>query len=174
MVQEDDRPAAPSDPATLIAEIERARAASAPVAPPRERIWYLGFLLEGELYGVRLDQLREVAPLGRLRRLPGAPRGVAGLVNLRGEILCALDTRALLDLPSAASGAPAYLVVLRGFDEPLALVVDAVADIYSLDPEQIEPPPATWPAERAARFAGMARVADGIMGLLDLAHLVEG
>ena len=49
-----------------------------------------------------LEQLREVARVSQLRRVPGAPAGVAGLVNLRGEILCALDVRAILGLPPQA------------------------------------------------------------------------
>lgn len=172
MEQEDPRPAAATDPASLLEEIARVRAEAEPAPAPRERTPYLGFLLDGELYGLPLSQLREVAELERLRRVPGAPPGVAGLVNLRGEILCALDTRALIGLPPAPKDKPAHLLVLRGFDEPLALVVDAVADIYSLDLDAIEAPPSTWPAERAACFVGMIRVADGVMGVLDLARLV--
>ncbi len=172
MAQDSESPAVPTDPAALIAEIERLRASGEPHAAAQERISYLGFLLEGELYGVRLDQLREVAPLGRLRRLPSAPPGVAGLVNLRGEILCALDARALLGLPPTREATPAFLVVLRGFEDPLALVVDAVADIYSIDPDEIEPTPPTWPAERAARFVGTVRVGNTVMGLLDLAKVL--
>ena len=54
---------------------------------------------------VPFEQFREVAHVSHLRRVPGAPAGVAGLVNLRGEILCALDVRAILGLPAAASSA---------------------------------------------------------------------
>jgi chemotaxis signal transduction protein len=53
------------------------------------------------------------------------------------------------------------------------LVVDSITDIYSIAPSEIEPPPATWPAERAACFVGTARVPDGLMGLLDLDRIVK-
>ena len=52
-------------------------------------------------------------------------------------------------------------------------MVDSIADIYSIDPGQIEPPPATWPAERAACFVGTTRVPEGLMGLLDLERVVK-
>ena len=75
-----------------------------------ERVPYLGFFLGGDVYGLPLQQLREVARLTRLRRIPGAPSSVAGLVNLRGEIICALNAHAILGL---AASAPAARRVLR-------------------------------------------------------------
>ena len=57
--------------------------------------------------------------------------------------------------------------------EKLGLIVDSIADIYSVSAGEIEPPPATWPAERAACFVGTARVTVGVMGLLDLARVTK-
>jgi purine-binding chemotaxis protein CheW len=139
-----------------------------------ERVPYLGFVLGGDVYGLPLQQLREVCRLTRLRRIPGAPSRVAGLVNLRGEIICALNARAILGVAAPAPAAPAFFVALRGFPDPIGLVVDDIADIYSIDPGQIEPPPSNWPAERSAFFVGTAQVREGLMALLDLQRLVAG
>ena len=78
------------DPDAILAAIEQQRVTDA--GPGEERVSYLGFYLGGEVYGLPLEQLREVARVNRVRRVPGAPAGVAGLVNLRGEILCALES----------------------------------------------------------------------------------
>lgn len=137
-----------------------------------ERVPYLGFVLGGEVYGLPLQQLREVARLTRLRRIPGAPSRVAGLVNLRGEIICALNAHAILGVAASAPGASSFFVALRGFSDPIGLVVDDIADVYAIDPGQIEPPPPTWSAERAAFFVGTARVREGLMGLLNLERMV--
>src|SRR5687768_14804299 len=88
------------DPDAILAAIERQRDSDAEPRDEQERVSYLGFYLGAEVYGVPLEQLREVARVRNLRRVPGAPAGVAGLVNLRGEILCALDVRAILGLRS--------------------------------------------------------------------------
>ena len=161
------------DPEAILDAIERQRdAEAAPEAEPA-RVSYLGFFLGAEMYGLPLDKLREVARVAHLRRVPGAPPGVAGLVNLRGEILCALDVRAILGLIGQAAPEEPFLIALRGFADPLGLVVDSIADIYSVAPADIEPPPATWPAERAVCFVGTARVPAGLMGLLDLERLVK-
>jgi purine-binding chemotaxis protein CheW len=161
------------DPEALLAAIEQQRERDAELPPEQERVPYLGFFLGPEVYGLPLDQLREVARVAHVRRVPGAPAGVAGLVNLRGEILCALDVRAILGLPPKTTAALPFLVALRGFGDPLGLIVDSIADIYALAANDIEAPPATWPAERAACFIGTARVPAGLMGLLDLARITK-
>jgi purine-binding chemotaxis protein CheW len=150
-----------------------ADAASVP-APAAERVPWLGFLLGDEIYAFPLGQLREVARLTGVRRVPGAPARVAGLVNLRGEIVCALDARAILGLAPRATPEGAFFVAFRGFPDPLGVIVDAITDIYAIDPGEIEPPLETWSAGQAAMFVGSARVRDGVVGLLDLHQLVEG
>jgi purine-binding chemotaxis protein CheW len=161
------------DPDAIIAAIEQQRESESEPQPEQERVSYLGFYLGNEVYGLPLDQLREVAHVTHLRRVPGAPLGVAGLVNLRGEILCALDVRAILGLPAQASAGGSFIVALRGFADPLGLIVDSIADIYSVASNDIEAPPATWPADRAACFTGTVHVPAGLMGLLDLRRVTQ-
>ena len=161
------------DPDAILAAIEQQRVVDAEPRDEQDRVSYLGFYLGAEVYGLPLEQLREVARVSHLRRVPGAPSRVAGLVNLRGEILCALDVRAILGLPLQSSTESPFLIALRGFTDPLGLIVDSIADIYAVAPNEMEAPPATWPAERAACFIGTARVPAGLMGLLDLARVTK-
>lgn len=161
------------DPEAILAAIEQQRDAGGEAQPEPDRISYLGFYLGSEVYGLPLDQLREVARVSHVRRVPGAPAGVAGLVNLRGEILCALDVRAILGLPGNTGNGHQFIVALRGFGDPIGLLVDSIADIYAIAADDIDAPPATWPADRAACFIGTARVSAGLMGLLDLARVTR-
>ena len=161
------------DPDAIIAAIEQHRESESELQPEQERVSYLGFFLGNEVYGLPLDQLREVAHVTHLRRVPGAPAGVAGLVNLRGEILCALDVRAILGLPARASSEARFIIALRGFPDPLGLIVDSIADIYSVASSDIDAPPATWPVDRAACFTGTVHVPAGLMGLLDLRRVTR-
>jgi purine-binding chemotaxis protein CheW len=163
------------DADAILAAIEQQRVTDAGPSDEQERVSYLGFFLDGEVYGLPLEQLREVARVNHVRRVPGAPAGVAGLVNLRGEIVCALDVRAILGLPAQSSleaEAP-FIVALRGFGDPLGLIVDSIADIYAVARGDIDRPPETWAADRAACFTGTTRVAAGVMGLLDLAKVTK-
>jgi len=139
----------------------------------REGDPFLGFYLGAEMYGLPLHRLREVCRIAHLRRVPGAAAHVAGLVNVRGEIMCALDVRAILGLAPATSPEPGYLIALRDFDYPVGLMVDGIADIFSIDPGTIDAPPAAWPAERAACVTGMSSVRVGQIVLLDLDRVVN-
>jgi purine-binding chemotaxis protein CheW len=141
--------------------------------PEQPRVAYLGFYLGHDIYGMPLEHLREVARVAHVRRVPGAPAGVAGLVNLRGEIVCALDVRMILGLPEHTSTEPPFLVAVRGFGDPLGFIVDSIADIYSVAAADIETAPDNWPADRTACVTGMARVPAGLMGLLDVARLMK-
>jgi purine-binding chemotaxis protein CheW len=149
-----------------------ARTDSDPVPRSVERVPWLGFFLGDDVYGLPLGQLREVARLNVLRRIPGAPPRVAGLVNLRGQIVCALDARAILGLAPQQPAVGAFFVAFRGFPDPLGVIVDSITDIYAIDPDEIEPPLEAWTAERAALFVGVARVKEGMIGLLDLHRMV--
>ena len=174
MAEDEAQPPAPEPvPDAVLETIEHPEEADTTPAPPRELQPYLGFYVGREVYGLPLGQLREVARLTRLRHIPGAPAGVAGLVNLRGEIVCALDVRAILGLSAQAPADSAFLVALRDFDDPVGLIVDSIADIYSIDPEEIEPAPTAWSPERRACFVGTIRVPEGMMGLLDVNRVVR-
>jgi purine-binding chemotaxis protein CheW len=142
-------------------------------APVVERASYLGFVVGSNVYGVPLEQLREVAPLKRLRRIPGAPRHVAGLMNLRGQIVCALDTRAILSIAGGPSSGAGYLIALRGFPDPLGLVVDAITDVYAIDPALIDAGPESSPASLGALSLGTTIVPEGVMTLLDVRRMIE-
>ena len=134
---------------------------------------HLGFFLGTELYSVPLTRLREVARFTRLRRIPGAAAHVAGLVNLRGEIICALDMHGILGHQRAGNPDAGFLIALRDYDYPVGLVVDTIADVFTVDPDTIAAPPEGWPSERSAVVAGVCAVTAGSMGIIDLDRVVN-
>ena len=136
---------------------------------------YLGVFVGAEMYGLPLHRLREVSRLNGLRRIAGAPSHVAGMVNLRGEIICVLDGRAILGLPAAPSygPGPGYVIALRDFDFPVGLVVDWITDIFTVEKSAIELPPLDWSVERRACVVGAATIGVDAIGLLDLDRVVN-
>ena len=81
--------------------------------------------------------------------------------------------RAILGFADEAPAESPFLIALRGFGDPIGLVVDSIADIYSVASDDIEPLPPTWPASRVTCCVGTARVPAGLMGLLDPTQIVK-
>lgn len=80
--------------------------------------------------------LREIAPAGPAARVPGAGAAVQGIVNVRGGLLSAVDTRTLLGQPP---GVLASLVVVEVAGRRIALAVDEVDDLQVVPIESLEP-----------------------------------
>lgn len=146
-----------------------------PAAEPKrpEGEPHLGVIVGHELYGLPLRRLQEVARLSTVRRVPGSAPHVAGMVSIRGEIMCALDARAILGLPAETTSAPRYVVALRDFDYPIGLVVDWVSDIFHIDLASVQAAPVEWRDARRACVSGTASVSAGSIGLLDVDVLVN-
>jgi len=101
------------------------------------------FTLDGRLYGVDVERVQEVLRSQPRTRVPLAPPAVAGLVNLRGQVLTAVDLRVRLDLPPRADGEEPMVVVIRVGGEPVSLLVDTIGDVVDVLPQDFEPPPDT-------------------------------
>lgn len=137
---------------------------------------YVRFGLGDETMALPMDRVREVSPVEALAPVPRAPRGIAGLLNLRGTIIPAMDLRQRLGLPGPRpepDGQARILVAASG-DGLCGLVVDRVYKPLSLARDRIAPLPAGCDAEVVRRFVlGAARVDGGRpLLLLDLDGVV--
>ena len=78
-------------------------------------------------YGIPVEQVREVARAIRVTRVPGAPRLVRGIVNVRGVVVTVLELSVLLDAPRAVTSSS--IVLLEHGSRLIGLAVDAVRDV---------------------------------------------
>lgn len=124
------------------------------------------FLVNGQRYGVDLQAVQHVLPMVAITPLPGAPPVVAGVVDVRGEVVPVVDMRRRLGAPPAASIIDHHLLLLTTRRRRLALAVDQVAG-----PEQI-PASALAAAHTllisGSPVAGVARLDDGLVILHDV------
>ncbi len=98
----------------------------------------------GPLYlGVEVHRVQEVIRAQRMTRIPGASDVVRGLMNLRGQIVTALDLRRRLNLATQESTDKLMNVVIRTSDGPVSLLVNEIGDVLVVDNDQFEPPPET-------------------------------
>jgi purine-binding chemotaxis protein CheW len=95
----------------------------------------LVFRVSGRAYACQVSAVREVVPLGRITRLPGAPGTVLGLINVRGSIVTVVNAGAVLH--PDAGGVPLRMVLIADVGtRGVGLAVERVADVRVLRPEE--------------------------------------
>ena len=94
---------------------------------------YATFLVAGHYLGVDVLEVQEVLSAQRLTPVPLAPEVVEGLINLRGQIVPALDLRRVLKLAPSEPGQDRFSVVARSPHGLVSLQVDEIGDVMDLD-----------------------------------------
>ena len=107
---------------------------------------YCTFWVDGLFFGVAVEDVQEVLRYHEMTPVPRAPEAVFGLINLRGQIVSALDLRHRLGLaPRSAEQLPMNVVV-RSRDEVVSLLVDDIGDVIDAGEVAAEPTPPNVPA----------------------------
>ncbi len=134
------------------------------------------FSVAGLELGVDVTQVQEVLRHQPMTPVPLSPKVVTGLINLRGQIVTAVDLRARLDLPPRPADALPSNVVVRSGDTLVSLLVDDIGDVFEVDPEAFEPPPATLNGPTRALIDGVYKLDRRLLMLLntDLALRLDG
>lgn len=126
------------------------------------------FTLGERSYGIDVSVVQEVLRGLPRTRIPLAPRALAGLINLRGQVLTAVDLRAQLGLPPREDGIEPMLVVTHVDGEPVALLVDSIGAVVDVEPEQFEPPPDTLVGPTRELILGAYKLTDHLLLSLDV------
>jgi len=125
------------------------------------------FYLDGLLFGVELKKVQEVVRSLEMTQVPLAPAVVSGLINLRGQIVTAIDLRRQLELPPRPAGATVVNVVVRSEDGAVSLLVDEIGDVVEVKEDTFEPPPETLRGAVRNVIRGVHKLNARLMHLLD-------
>ena len=130
------------------------------------------FTLDERLYGVEVTWVQEVLRGLPRTRIPLAPPAMAGLINLRGQVLPAVDLRVQLGLPARVGDDEPMLVVVRVGGEPLALLVDSIGAVVDVEQDQFELPPDTLTGPVRELVVGAYKLPDRLLLSLDVDRAV--
>ena len=131
------------------------------------------FFLDGLHFGVAVLQVQEVVRFQRLTRVPLAPPVVAGLINLRGNIVTALDLRTRIDLPLRPERQLPTNVVVRSSYGVLSLLVDEIGDVVNVEDDRVEPVPKTVEPQTADLLSGVYKLEGRLLLLIDVERTVS-
>jgi purine-binding chemotaxis protein CheW len=122
----------------------------------------------GDLFlGLEVTQVQEVLRDYPITTVPLAPESVRGLINLRGQIVSAVDLRARLGVDEGPSG-PTTAVVLDTKGGLLSLVVDRAGDVVEVDEPEFEKPPDTLKGEARRLIRGTYKLEHQLLLMLDV------
>jgi purine-binding chemotaxis protein CheW len=131
------------------------------------------FVLDGYFFGVAVRQVQEVIRYLEMTRVPLASPVVRGLINLRGQIVTAIDLRRRLDLRDRPADRLPMNVVIRTEEGPISLLVDEIGDVLEVDQEAFERPPETLGGVARELIRGAYKLKDRLLLILDTEKAVQ-
>lgn len=144
-------------------EILRARARALAREPQRqdhqvyEQLEVIEFVLAYERYALEVGFVREVHPLKEITPLPGTPGFVAGIVNVRGQIVSVVNLKRLFELPERGLTDLNKVIILNDGEMEFGLLVDAVVGVRRLLLRDLQPPLPTLAGARAGYVQGVTQ-----------------
>jgi len=133
---------------------------------------YVTVVIAGQLFGLSIEQVHDVFMPDRMTRVPLSPPEVAGVLNLRGRIVTAIDMRRRLNLPEREFEAAAMAVGIEFKGESYGLIIDRVGEVLELPVAEREPNPTNLDARWAAISNGVHRLEGQLMVILDVSRLL--
>lgn len=134
---------------------------------------YATFVVDDLFFGVDVLRVQEVLRYQEMTAVPRADGVIEGLINLRGQIVTALDMRRRLNLAQRPSGETPMNVVLRSDGGAVSLLVDDIGDVIEVDPEGFEPPPATLEASAREMLEGVYKLEGRLLLILASDQVLE-
>jgi purine-binding chemotaxis protein CheW len=133
---------------------------------------YVTFGLGEELFGVEVTRAREILDLTPVTKVPQTPDYLLGVINLRGQVVPVVDLRVKLGLPRQDATRDSCIIVMEVQVDGELLTVgglaDSVREVMELRDDAIEPPPRLGAKLNTEFIAGMGKVDDQFLILLDI------
>lgn len=130
------------------------------------------FILGDLTFGLQVHAIQEVIRYQEMTPVPLAPAIVRGLINLRGQIVTAIDLRLRLNLPPRSDDALPMNVIVRCGDGAVSLLVDEIGDVVEVDPELREAPPPTLGAAARELVSAVYKLPDRLLLSLNVTGAV--
>lgn len=142
--------------------------------PPRggRLVQFVIFKLADEDFAIPIDEVREIIRTVPVTPVPGSPRAVQGMINVRGEIAVVVDLRARFSLLERAGLQPKHIIITAQKKSLFAFMVDEVTEILRIMEDEIKPTPPTMIKVEKNFVTGVVIREGRLIALLDLARVL--
>src|SRR5689334_6372532 len=136
-------------------------------------IQLVGFRLDNEDYAIAITKIQEIILMKPITRIPQVPDFIEGLINLRGSVIPVINLRKRFGLAPRELDDETRTIVVNVHDKTVGCIVDAVTQVMRISRDQIQPPPLGVLAVNHQYLAGLAKLDDRLMIILDIDKLFE-
>lgn len=130
------------------------------------------FFLQDHFFGVPVQQVQEVIRYQEMTRVPLVPPVIRGLINLRGQIVMAIDLRRRMGMDDRPDSQLPMNVVVRTEDGAVSFLVDEIGDVLEAEEQNFELPPETLQGQGRDLLGGVYKLQDRLMLVLDTERAV--
>jgi purine-binding chemotaxis protein CheW len=134
---------------------------------------YCTFYLDGQYFGLDVLKVQEIIRYQEMARVPLASPAVRGLINLRGQIVTAIDLRRRLELRDRPSDQLPLNVVVKTEDGAVSLLVDEIDDVLEVSEKLFERPPETLQGTARELILGAYKLPGRLLLILDVERAVQ-
>ena len=134
---------------------------------------YATFHVDDAFFGVDATDVQEVIRTQPMTRVPLASDEVSGLINLRGQVVVAIDMRRRLGMPEPDEGAELLNVIVRTEHGPDSLIVDAIGDVLEADLDELETPPPTLTPPTRDLVSAVHQLDERLLLVIDVSRTID-
>lgn len=134
---------------------------------------YSTFFVADLFFGIDVLNVQEVLRYQEMTRVPLAPDVIEGLINLRGQIVTAVDLRRRLNVKPRDDAKTPMNIVVRSEEGAVSLLVDEISDVLEVDPASYEPPPQNLPPEQRELIEGLYKLEGRLLLILNTERVLQ-
>lgn len=131
------------------------------------------FYLDNLLFGIDVLDVQEIILPQEMTEIPLAPSSVSGLINLRGQVVTAIDLRKWLQLKPSETNEPLMNVVIRAEEDVVSFLVDSIGDVLEPEDHAFELPPETMNANIKEIIVGVYKLNNQLLMVMDTEKAIE-
>ncbi|MBZ0216230.1 MAG: chemotaxis protein CheW [Fimbriimonadaceae bacterium] len=136
-------------------------------------IEFITATIGGQVFGVPISQVQDVFTPEMMTKVPLAAPEIAGVLNLRGRIVTAIDMRQRLSLPIDEHENDRMAVGIESNNESYGLLIDSIGEVLRLKKSDLEPNPANLDSRWSRVSAGVYRLEGNLLVVLDVRNVLD-
>lgn len=126
----------------------------------------VAFYLDGQRYALPIERVNEIQQIVAFTETPSGMSSVVGMVNLRGQVIPAVDMRRVVGLAPQEYTLETPMIITETHGQTVALIVDEVQDVLELPPGSLQDAPPLHAL--SSKLIGVCRMPDGLINVVDI------